>query len=176
MAEEAVNLAYASLDRQTNKETVDEASGGMLHLQPKTLHPGYRIFRFAATTRPEDWLTKGWWIGFSPFATIEGLAGRSPDRIGRVAREALAVWIDPSTPYFNAMDMLLVARVRRTLAAWTGTPRTISTKRGGRYAERWQPDRNVTQLYIPGLGKIPPGALALEEHRAIPANRWMPAR
>jgi hypothetical protein len=166
----AINQVYMD-----DKNEVSEAGKGMLHIQPKTLHPGYRVFRFATMAYRSDWVTKGWWIGFSPFWAIEQLARPKEASISSVARAALAISIDPRGPHFNQMDVLLTARINRTLAAWTGTPRTISTKKDGGYVERWEPDPTITQLYIPGLNKIPPGALTLEQHRPIRGNRWTPS-
>jgi hypothetical protein len=49
------------------------------------------------------------------------------------------------------MRFLVSVRVRKPLSAWSGTPRAAREKDRGRYGERWEPDRSITQLYIPGL-------------------------
>jgi len=163
MTEAAINEVYLEKERA-------EAEKGMLNIQRKTMHPGYRIFRFASKVYRVDWLTSAWWIGFSPYGTVDQLADGDQDRLSRVARAALAVAVDPNKSHFNQMDVLLSARINATLSAWTGRPKTITLKRDKKYVERWEPDPTVTQLYIPGLGKIPAGALTLESQREIPSR------
>ena len=149
------------------------ARAGMLYAQPKILHPGYRLFRFATKTYSSDWLTNGWWIGFSPFEGVTQLAHRDDKQFGAVARAALAIFIDPRKRYHNEMDVLLWARVEQRLAAWTGTPKTVTIRTETGVA-RWEPDRTITQLYIPGLEAISPPALSLLHHEDVPANKWKP--
>ena len=132
MAQAAIN--EVSLDKETLDKEMAVAAKGMLHIERKILYPGYRIFRFASNGYRVDWLTNGWWIGFSPFGAVDQLAHGDQGSLSRVARAALAVAIDPNRPHFNHMDVLLSARITATLAAWTGRPRI---------RRRWRP-RNRT--------------------------------
>ena len=158
----------------TDEEKV-KAEVGLRNLQRKHLHPGYELFRFATSTRPKRWLTNPWWTGFSSYQSLQGRAGLSDARIGALAREALAIFIDPEEADYNRMDVLLSVEIRRPLAGWTGTPKTISRVDKRDIGYRWEPDRSIAQFYIPGLDRLSPAALILMERKNIPGNRWTPA-
>lgn len=55
----------------------------------------------------------------------------------------------------NAMDVLVCAQVLKALSAWSGTPKTArhKDKSTQQYGNPWEPDRSITQLYVPGLSK-----------------------
>ncbi len=62
----------------------------------------------------------------------------------------------------NAMDLLVSAHVLQPLSAWSGTPRTARSKDKDtqQYGDPWEPDRSITQLFLPGLNeRRPDGAL-----------------
>ncbi len=54
-------------------------------------------------------------------------------------------WQEAARGMTNLVDV-------KVLPAWSGTPKTLRLKDDrGRYAARMEPDRAITQLYIPGL-------------------------
>ena len=158
-----------------DEQEIAEAEKGLQHRQDKNLYPGYQLFRFASAAYRVDWLTNGWWTGFSSEAALRARADVSPDQLSLIARAALAIYIKPGSTY-NKMDILLRARVSQPLVGWTGMPRTISTRRSDRtYLDRWEPDRSIAQFYIPHLARWT-GALVLEEAMDIPGNQWTPGK
>jgi hypothetical protein len=143
-----------------NEEWMDaaypKAAEGLLAPTRSSVLPGAGLYRFASLRHRSQLLSGGWWIGFSPFDSLRLMSKESGRPLPEVARECLAV-----DHTWNDMDVLVSATVAIPLAAWMGTPRTQSIKsqilRGsdgkpmGSYLRSWEPDRGITQYYIPGL-------------------------
>ena len=150
----AVNQAFMTADAHV------KATKGLLAMTGGALLSGTRVYRFASSMSRERFFCGPWWFGQSPFDTIKAAARQAGRPLRDVARECLAVDFD-----WNAMDFLVSATVGVRLAAWTGTPLTQSIKTpslllprgehaGGRYVRQWEPDRTVTQYYVPGLDAL----------------------
>jgi hypothetical protein len=119
----------------------------MMHVVPVKLLTHMKIYRFGTSGKPDDDLYGGaWWVGVSAYEELMKLAARGGRKLREVARERLAVLSE-----WNEMNVLVRADVRQPLAAWSGTPRTARTKKGGYYGDAMRPDRSITQLYVPGL-------------------------
>jgi hypothetical protein len=90
-----------------------------------------------------------WWFGFSAHDALIALAKAKGRSLRTVARECLAV----PPEWGNTMDLLIAVRVCQSLSAWSGMPRTARSKSAtsGFYGAAWNPDRSITQLYVPGL-------------------------
>jgi hypothetical protein len=119
----------------------------MANLVDVKILPAMEIFRFASAAKLSTWYAASWWFGKSAYDALLRSASSSRESLSNVARRCLAVPEEWST-----MDVLVSVRVLQPLSAWSGTPRTLRLKDdGGRYASRLEPDRSITQLYIPGL-------------------------
>jgi hypothetical protein len=124
-----------------------EAARGMLNLVEVKILPAMELYRFASGARSQSWYAASWWFGKSAYEALLRSAKASHESLSAVARRCLAV-----PPEWSTMDVLLSVRVLQPLSAWSGTPRTVRLKDArGRYVDRWEPDRSITQLYIPGL-------------------------
>jgi hypothetical protein len=124
----------------------------MMHVVPVKLLLGMKIYRFATRSDGDDKLYGGgWWIGFSAYEELTRLAARGGQSLREVARERLAVLAE-----WNEMNVVVCAAIRQPLSAWSGTPRTVRPKDGGRYRDALRPDRAITQLHVPGLAKPGP--------------------
>jgi hypothetical protein len=132
-----------------------EAEQGLLMKTRITLTPGLPLYRFASSDNPDGWFTSPWWIGYSPFEALKEYARVENMPLGLAARECLAI-----LPKWSRCDQLVRASVRQPLVAWVGTPKTqrVKDKVTQRYGDRWEPDRRVTQLYIPGLSQKSEGS------------------
>jgi len=152
-ATQGVNHAFMN-----TKEAQNEADKGLRAKISMTLVPGLLLYRFASSDRSERWYSSPWWIGQSPYDTIERYARENRVTLGWAARVCLAV--DPL--WRSRCDVIVGARLARPLEVWTGTPKTVRSKVEQKYLARWEPDRAVTQLYIPGLSQpLAPSAQAL---------------
>lgn len=102
----------------------------------------------ASFVTPEEWRrTAGGMMHLVAHAALLQYAKTSNTSLSEAARECFAV-----PPEWSTMDVLVAVRVLKPLFAWSGTPKTVRLKdRSGRYGQRWEPDRAMTQLYIPGL-------------------------
>lgn len=141
MAVATVNASFAT------PEEWRRAAGGMMHLVEVKVLPAMELYRFATAADQSTWYAASWWFGKSAHAALLQYAKSSTTSLSQAARECLAV-----PPEWSTMDVLVAVRVLKPLFAWSGTPRTVRMKdRGGRYGARWEPDRAMTQLYIPGL-------------------------
>jgi hypothetical protein len=128
---------------------------GMMHVVPVTVLPHMKLYRFAKAATPDDRLYgASWWIGYSAYQALCQIAGPSMSNLRRSARERLAV----PPEWGNAMDLLVCAHVLQPLSAWSGTPRTARSKDRNtqQYGSPWEPDRSITQLFLPGLSKHRP--------------------
>lgn len=128
-----------------------KAMAGLISVTRVTLMPNIQIFRFGSTRDPDLYFTGGWWIGFSPFWALDSYAKLRKQSLGAAARQCLAVgdW--------SNMDMLIHVAPREPLSAWSGTPKTQREKERSHYKKgRLVPDKDITQLYIPGLGQADP--------------------
>jgi len=124
-----------------------EAARGMANIVEVKVLPAMEIYRFASAARSHTWYAASWWFGTSAYDGLLRSSKSSNESLSSVARRCLAV-----PPEWSTMDLLIAVRVLRPLSAWSGTPRTLRLKDDrGRYASRLEPDRTITQLYIPGL-------------------------
>lgn len=157
-----LNFSYLSQENVQNRhgkaETRDnerEAEQGLLMKTRVTLTPGLPLYRFASSDNPNAWFISPWWVGYSPFEALKEYARVEHLPLGLAARECLAI-----LPEWSRCDRLVRASVRQPLIAWVGTPKTqrVKDKNTQRYGARWEPDRRVTQLYIPGLSQKSEGS------------------
>src|SRR5690242_3710251 len=118
---------------------------GLTALVETTLTPGLPLFRFGNSGKPQTALTGPWWVGFSPFEAVTGYAKSRQQPLSIVARECLAIdW------GWSKVDLLVRVVVKQSLSAWAGTPKTQFVRPGPNMENRrWEPDRRITQLYIP---------------------------
>jgi hypothetical protein len=139
MAIATVNATFATEAQH------DIAARGMLHLVEVKILPAMQLYRFANAADRATWYAAPWWLGKSAYEALLRSAQSNNESLSRVARRCLAV---PKSP----MDVLISVRILQPLTAWSGTPKTLRLKaEGGRYLARQEPDRAITQLYIPGL-------------------------
>jgi hypothetical protein len=132
--------------------TYSDALEGIYGLSQTTLSAGLPLYRFGNTTRKEASLTGPWWLGFSPFEGVVAYAKARNEPLSLVARECLAIDWD-----WSKVDLLVRVLVKQGLSAWSGTPKTQFIRPEGEAPNRrWEPDRRITQLYIPGLGQPSP--------------------
>ncbi|HWD91214.1 MAG TPA: hypothetical protein VG938_02580 [Verrucomicrobiae bacterium] len=127
-----------------------KANDGLQNIVRTNLYPGLRVYRFGSTKRPDLYFTSPWWLGFSPFEALKRYAKTKGISLFSAAEQCLA--IDPG----HKVNILHETIVYQNLAAWSGTPRTQVSKVDQRYGSRLEPQRNVTQLCIPGLGGTDP--------------------
>jgi hypothetical protein len=121
---------------------------GLMTRTRLVLVPGLPLYRFASSHLARDrWFNSPWWIGQSPFDAIQQFARGNTMSLGQAARLCLA--IDES---WSQVDLLIGAHLSRPLVVWAGTPKTQRPKIGERYQSRLEPNRAVTQYYIPGFG------------------------
>jgi hypothetical protein len=164
MGSGSVNAAYLTAERRL------WAASGIDHIQDVSLIPHMEVWRFASTDQPEKWFANPWWIGLSPYRSILQLSRSANASLTDTARACLAVVSNPQAiDRPNRMDVLSYARIAKPLTAWSGTPRTQRPKLLGRqeYIERQEPDRSITQLFIPGLEIIWKDVLASTSQRWI---------
>jgi hypothetical protein len=140
----------------------------MLNLVEVKVLPAMELYRFASAARPQTWYAASWWFGKSACDALLQAARSRKEALGAVARRCLAV-----PPEWSTMDVLISARVLQPLTAWSGTPRTLTPKdERGRYVERWEPDRAITQLYVPGLDPRKRTAASHEVDRPVAEPEW----
>jgi hypothetical protein len=133
------------------------AASGIDNLQDVPLLPGMEIWRFASSDQSDKWVANPWWVGKSAYQALCRLGEADKTSLTSTARACLAVVADPrAVARPNRMDVLSHARIAKPLRAWSGTPRTLRPKdlHSGHYLNRWEPDRAITQLFIPGLEVI----------------------
>ena len=140
------------LNENYMESSVKKAREGLLTLTDTTLLPGIEINRFANTKRPDLYFTGPWWISFSPYEALKKYARFRNQSLSLAARTCLAIdW------EWSNVDVLVKAVIKEPLSAWSGTPKTQTPKRDRRYTGmRWVPDRDITQLFIPGLWEADP--------------------
>jgi hypothetical protein len=133
----------------------EKARGGLVSTYRSTIQPGMSLYRFGDSKKPNLFLTGVWWIGFSPFEALRQYAHHAKQKLSAAARQCLAVDFDWST-----LDVLHKVILRSPLSAWSGTPRTQMIRPPGASAldRRWKPNRQITQLCIPGLGEPDPSS------------------
>jgi hypothetical protein len=151
-----VNAAYATpWEWQT-------AAGGMMNPVEVKVLPAMELYRFASAAESHTWYAAAWWFGKSAYDGLLQYAKSSNESLSRAARRCLAV------PPPSTMDVLISVRVLQPLSAWSGTPKTLRLKDSrGRYGDRQEPDRAITQLYIPGLDPRKTQGKCLPWHEAF---------
>jgi hypothetical protein len=122
----------------------DDARRGLISLTHTRLHQHLVIYRFGSHAAREHDFTSPWWLGYSPFEALKKYARNRAQTVFAAAEQCLALPLDDRYP---KKDRIIEAKLRRALSAWSGTPRTLVS----RQRRRLEPDRDVTQLYIPGL-------------------------
>lgn len=146
------------INKDFMESTVSKAREGLLTLTKTTLLPGISINRFANTRRRDLYFTGPWWISFSPFEALKKYAKLRNQPLSLAARTCLAIdW------GWSNVDVLVEARLKVPILAWSGTPKTQTLKKDRNYTGvRWKPDRDITQLYIPGLYEADPNDYRLK--------------
>jgi hypothetical protein len=129
-----------------------KAREGLMGLTQTRLFAGLPLYRFGNSTKPQLCFTGPWWLGFSPFEALKKYARLRDQPLTLAARQCLAIdW------GWSQVDVLVKTVLKQHLSAWAGTPKTQVPKVGRNYGlARWEPDRDVTQLYIPGLAEADP--------------------
>jgi hypothetical protein len=130
-----------------------KASEGLVTLSRSVVQAGMPLYRFADTRQPELYFTGKWWVGHSPFEALRQHAERRNQTLSVAARQCLAVDFA-----WSKLDVLHKVILKAPLSAWAGTPRTQRIRQANSAGgdRRWEPDREVTQLCIPGLEQPDP--------------------
>jgi len=135
-----------ALNEKYMRFSQSKASEGLMNLVETTLLPGIRVYRFGSSNRPDRWFAAPWWLSFSPFEALKQYASVRKQSLPLTARQCLAIeW------GWSKLDVLIETVVKQRLLAWSGTPKTQVLKWGTTHLGRLRPERNITQLYIPGL-------------------------
>ena len=145
-----------------------EAREGLLAMCRNDLPRGIVLYRFTKTDSlikiPRELRYTGkWWVPYSPFESLKQYAKLRGHTLCDAALKCLAIdpeWSD------GKIDLLLKVVVNEPLSAWAGTPKTQSQieKRlhdddPRRYTGKtFEPDRDITQVFIPGLDRYPAGS------------------
>jgi hypothetical protein len=129
-----------------------KAMQGMTALTKTVILPGIALYRFASSTHYDLYYTGAWWVSYTPFSALQKYAAHWKQPLNQAARSCLAIdWA------WSRLDVLIRVITCESLAAWSGTPKTQTIKKGTRYTgARWEPSRDITQLYVPGLGEPEP--------------------
>ena len=140
------------LNESFMESSILQARAGLLTTTKTNLLPHISLYRFASSKRPDLYYTGPWWIGFTPFEALKHYAKLREQSISMAARQCLAIdW------EWSNVDVLVRVLTKNGLAAWSGTPKTQVPKGGASFKGiHWEPDRDITQLFIPGLGQPDP--------------------
>jgi hypothetical protein len=153
--------------------SASEAMKGLMTLNKTTLLPGITIYRFANTRWPDRFYTGSWWVGFSPFGALMRNCKSRGQSLAFAARRCLA--INPEWSEGKEANVLIKAVVKQRLSAWSGTPKTQVSRIavGSQYVKaRLEPDRDVTQLCIPGLGETDPNDSGCKIWQSVFIGPW----
>ena len=140
-----------------SSKSKSDIKDGLTAVSKTILLPGIVIYRFANTQRPDLYNTGSWWVGFSPFESLKKYSESRQQSLAFTAHQCLA--IDRQWSKGKEVNVLVKAQIKQRLSAWSGTPKTQVSKIpvGSKYrTARLEPHRNITQLYIPGLGEPDP--------------------
>ena len=140
-----------------SSKSKSDIKDGLTAVSKTILLPGIVIYRFANTQRPDLYNTGSWWVGFSPFESLKKYSESRQQSLAFTAHQCLA--IDRQWSKGKEVNVLVKAQIKQRLSAWSGTPKTQVSKIpvGFKYlTSRLEPHRNITQLYIPGLGEPDP--------------------
>lgn len=129
-----------------------KAREGLLTTVRINLLPGLSLYRFANSARPDLYYTGAWWINYSPFQALKSYAALRGQSLSMAARQCLAIdW------GWSNVDILVEVTMRVRLSAWSGAPKTQVMKNKSHYSGvRWEPDRDITQIFVPGLDQPAP--------------------
>lgn len=164
MRGEPANAAHL-LDSQTRLD----ASKGLDHVQDAPLLKGIHIWRFASSDRPGGWFRGSWWVGRSAYDALCALSASENTPLMAIARSRLAIADDPrAVEHINLMDVLVRASLGESLMGWSGTPKTQRGKSDNAYLGRSEPDRSITQLFIPGMSALWEKVLERPSYERIP--------
>jgi hypothetical protein len=72
--------------------------------------------------------------------------------------------------------VLVHARLAESVMCWSGTPKTQRGKDDNAYLRRVEPDRAITQLFIPGMKALWEKVLERPTHEPISGVVGRPAR
>ena len=143
-----------TLNEDFMQSLASKAREGLVASTRINLFPSIELYRFGNSLRPDLYLTGPWWISYSPFEALKKYAALRQQSLSLAARNCLAIdW------EWSNVDVLIKVVPKVCLSAWSGTPKTQTPKvKGTRNytGARWEPDRDITQLYIPGLGQLDP--------------------
>ena len=163
-----------TLNESFIRTSASDAMKGLTTLGRTTLHSGMVLHRFGSSLHPDRIITGPWWVGFTPFEQLCACASTQDVPLSLAARQCLAIdW------GWSRVDVLIKVKVLQPLFAWSGTPKTQvvrpepqrvdlhatpgrttelrpQPKASPRMSARWEPDRRITQLFIPGLFEADP--------------------
>lgn len=167
-------------DFMESSKLLSEAMGGLMTLTKITISPGTALYRFADARYSDRFCSRPWWISFSPYEALKQYAKFKEMPLQNAARKCLAIG------QWNNADTIVKVSVKEPLSAWSGTPKTLSLKQDTKkyigkehivlpgafnnppikedkekYSSKYlgvnlMPERNITQLFIPGLDQIDP--------------------
>ena len=136
------------------ESSVSKASEGLLTSTRTNIFSGIIMYRFANTKRRDLYYTGSWWVSFSPFEALSKYAKLREQSLSLAARKCLAIG------EWSNVDVLIKVVAKERLSAWSGTPKTQVQKENKKYTGvRLEPDRDITQLFIPGLDQADPNNL-----------------
>jgi len=143
-----------TLNEDFMESSASEARKGLLSSMRTNLFPSIELYRFANSQRPDRNLAGPWWISYSPFEALKKYAALRQQSLSLAARTCLAIdW------EWSKVDVLIKVVPKVRLSAWSGTPKTQTPKvkdTSWYTGVRWVPDRDITQLFIPGLDQPDP--------------------
>jgi len=139
-----------------SSKLLSEAMGGLMTLTKITIAPGTALHRFADARYADLFCSRPWWISFSPYEALKQYAKLKELPLKNAARKCLAIG------QWNNADTIVKVSVKEHLSAWSGTPKTLSLREDFKNPNsnylgiNLRPERNITQLFIPGLDQADP--------------------
>ncbi|WP_373500885.1 hypothetical protein [Desulfococcus sp.] len=132
------------------QDELPKAREGLYAIQRTVIFPNMILYRFGSSDKPKNYYSGSWWIGYSPFESLKKYGVARNQSLKDSAAQCLAIGT------WNKCDVLIKVITILPLAAWSGTPKVQAEKIDKkRYTGvRRNPDRDITQLYIPGLKEV----------------------